>query len=453
MANPSLHPLLHYLRRLSSDTAAGALDDTQLLRQFLSQRDEAAFSTIVQRYGAMVWALCVRRLGETPEAEDAFQATFLVLVRKAHSLRGPELLGPWLYGVAYRTALKLRGRRARQAGREAALPEAVAEERPEQVWSDVRPILDEEVNRLPTKYRQAVLLCYLQGLSGEEAAQRLGCARGTIFSRLARARELLRHRLSKRGVGVSSAVLAAVLADHASARILPPAPLLESTIRTSLAFAAGTASSALSAPLAALVEGVLRSMFLTKVKFAVIVVLVLGIIASGAGLIAQRGKAEPPLPKPVPAPPPERPIPDGKVKIPPPIPEGKEPEIKPRPAKTPEERMALLKLQADLAKEAFRQAFDGLSHTRRFGNVLMLVNEKPEEVYIWSIRWLQAQRKLSPKKEDQVAALVAHFKRMAKLRRAVGQLTPDLMPAITKAEVEWYLLEAELWLGEAKAAK
>jgi RNA polymerase sigma factor (sigma-70 family) len=302
MATPSLHPLLHYLRRLSGGTAGGDVEDAQLLRRFLNQRDESAFTTIVQRYGAMVWALCVRRLGETPEAEDAFQATFLVLVRKARSLRGPELLGPWLYGVAYRTALKLRGRRARLAARETTLPEQAAEERPERVWSDLRPILDEEVNRLPEKYRQPVLLCYLQGLSSEEAARRLGCAKGTIFSQLSRARDLLRRRLSKRGLGVSSGVLAAVLTENAAARSAPPAILCASTIRTSLSFAAGTANPALSAPLAALVEGVLRSMFLSKVRFVVIVLLALGLVGSGAGFIAHRTGAEQPVPKSAPAP-------------------------------------------------------------------------------------------------------------------------------------------------------
>ncbi|HEY7312291.1 MAG TPA: sigma-70 family RNA polymerase sigma factor [Gemmataceae bacterium] len=299
MATPSLHPLLHYLRRLSGGpTGASDLDDAQLLRRFLGQRDEGAFTTIVQRYGAMVWALCVRRLGETPDAEDAFQATFLVLARKASSLRGPELLGPFLYGVAYRTALKLRGRRARLTARETALPEQAAEARREQVWSDLRPILDEEVNRLPTKYRQPVLLCYLQGLSSEEAARRLGCPAGTIFSRLARARDLLRRRLTKRGLGVSAGVLAAVLADNAAARTMPPAPLCESTIQTGLSFAAGTTGQAMSAPLAALVEGVLRSMFLSKVKFAAIVLLALGLVGSGAGFVAHRTTAGQPTAKP-----------------------------------------------------------------------------------------------------------------------------------------------------------
>ncbi len=298
MVNRSLHPLLHYLRHLKSSQAGDrALDDAQLLHRFLTERDESAFTILVQRYGAMVWGLCVRRLGETPEAEDAFQATFLVLVRKGASLRGPQLLGPWLYGVAYRTALKLRGQRVRRTARETPLPPQIAEERREAIESDLLCILDEEIQRLPTKYRLPVLLCYVQGLSCEEAAQRLRCAKGTIFSRLSRARDLLRRRLIQRGVEVSAGALAAVLAENAVLRAAPSLVLRETTIRTSLLLAAGTAGQSLSAPLAALVEGVVRSMFLSKVKFVTIVVLAIGIAGAGTGFLGFRTDAEPPAPK------------------------------------------------------------------------------------------------------------------------------------------------------------
>ncbi len=295
MAASSSHPLLEYLRRLHGGKAAdAALDDMQLLGRFLASRDESAFTTLVQRYGAMVWGLCVRLLGKTPEAEDAFQATFLVLVRKAASLHGPQALGPWLYGVAYRTALKLRGQRAQVAAREAPLAEQIAEERPESNWSDLLPILDEEIHRLPTKYRLPVLLCYLQGMSSEEAAQRLGCAKGTVFSRLSRARDLLRRRLIRRGVEVSAGTLAAVLAENAALQSAPSLALREVTIRTSLLLAAGTTGQTLSAPLAVLVEGVVRSMFLSKVKFVGIVVLAIGIVGAGTGFLAHDTSASPP---------------------------------------------------------------------------------------------------------------------------------------------------------------
>ncbi len=301
MAASSSHPLLEYLRRLHGGKAADvALDDMQLLGRFLTSRDESAFTTLVQRYGAMVWGLCVRLLGQSPEAEDAFQATFLVLVRKAASLHGPESLGPWLYGVAYRTALKLRGQRAQRAAREAPLTEHIVEERPELIWSDLRLILDEEINRLPTKYRLPVLLCYLQGLSSEEAAQRLGCAKGTVFSRLSRARDLLRRRLVRRGVEVSAGALAVVLSENAALQSAPSLALREVTIRASLLLAAGTAGKTLSAPLAVLVEGVVRSMFLSKVRFVGIIVLAIGIVGAGTGFLGYRSDAQTPPSKPSP---------------------------------------------------------------------------------------------------------------------------------------------------------
>jgi RNA polymerase sigma factor (sigma-70 family) len=294
MAQRSLHPLLHYLRRLSTGCATATdLDDAHLLHRFLRQGDQAAFMAIVQRYGALVWGVCVRRLGETPEAEDAFQATFLVLVRKAPGLRGPQLLGPWLYGVAHRTALKTHGRAVRRKVREQALPEDVgAEVGSEQLWGELRAVLDEELDRLPEKYRRPVLLCYLQGLSSEEAARALGCPKGTVFSRLSRARDLLRQRLSRRGLGASGAALAALLTAHAAAKAVPAA-LVEATLGVSILSAAGRGGPGVPAHLAALVEGVLRNMLLQKVRLGV-VLLALGVAASGVGFLAHRALAGPP---------------------------------------------------------------------------------------------------------------------------------------------------------------
>ena len=238
MGHRSLHPVLHYLRRLSTPAPGCESDDAQLLGRYLGHRDEAAFTAIVRRYGAMVWGVCARRLGETPDAEDAFQATFLVLVRKAPNLRGPDSLGPWLYGVANRTALKAKGRNARQVAREQTRTHDAGcklreEPNQESLWDELRPVLDEELNRLPEKYRRPLLLCYLQGLSNEEAAQALGCPKGTVFSRLSRARDLLRQRLARRGVGVTGTVLATVLTGNAATKAVPVA-LLEATIGVGL---------------------------------------------------------------------------------------------------------------------------------------------------------------------------------------------------------------------------
>jgi RNA polymerase sigma factor (sigma-70 family) len=300
MASGSLHTVLHYLRRLGP-AEGDALGDAQLLVRYTRHGDEAAFAALVRRHGPLVWGAVTRVLGRGPDAEDAFQATFLVLVRKAGALRGPDALGPWLYGVASRVALKARSAAARRQGREQALAEEPpAAESGGAVWRDLRPVLDEEVNRLPEKYRAAVVLCYLEGLTDEEAARRLACARGTVHSRLARARQRLQRRLSRRGVGLSAGLLAAALAAHA-APAAPPAPLVESAVQSSLSFGRTGASAALTASAVALAEGVLRSMFLTQLKVAAAVLLTLGLAGTGVGLFAQRGADRPPQPKPAPA--------------------------------------------------------------------------------------------------------------------------------------------------------
>jgi RNA polymerase sigma factor (sigma-70 family) len=301
MASGSLHTVLHYLRRLGP-AEGDALGDAQLLVRYTRHDDEAAFAALVRRHGPLVWGAVTRVLGRGPDAEDAIQATFLVLVRKAGALRGPDALGPWLYGVASRVAMKARASAARRQGREKALAgEPPAAEAPGgAVWRDLRPVLDEEVNRLPEKYRAAVVLCYLEGLTDEEAARRLACARGTVHSRLARARQRLRRRLSRRGVGLSAGLLAAALAAHA-APAAPPARLADSAVQSSLSFGRTGASAALTAPAVALAQGALRSMFLTQLKVAAAVLLTLGLAGTGVGLFAQRGAARPPGPKPAPA--------------------------------------------------------------------------------------------------------------------------------------------------------
>src|SRR5262249_17501866 len=148
--------------------------------------DEAAFTALVNRHGPMVLGVCRRVLRPAHDADDAFQATLLVLLRKARPLRRPELLGNWLYGVAHRTALKARTLAAKRRARERPVVDHLAgAPSPTAAWGDVRPVLDEEVSRLPAKYRAPVVLCYLEGKTNEEAARLLGCPTGTVFSRLA----------------------------------------------------------------------------------------------------------------------------------------------------------------------------------------------------------------------------------------------------------------------------
>jgi RNA polymerase sigma factor (sigma-70 family) len=282
MAQASIHSLLRYLRQLGGGSDS-ATEDATLLKRYLGEGDQSAFTALVQRYGGLVWGACTRMLPHTQDAEDAFQATFLVLARKGGSLRDPDRLGPWLHGVAYRIALKARARTLRRQQQEKALlVDPAAEAVPDLVWQELRAVLDEEVNGLPERYRLPFLLCHFEGLTNEEAARRLGCPRGTILSRLSRARDRLRQRLSRRGVTVSASLLGGVFTQHASASV--PAGLVSATVRSSLAFAGG-AEPTLSPSISTLAEGGLHAMSVSKLKLTLLSVLALGLVGSGVGLL------------------------------------------------------------------------------------------------------------------------------------------------------------------------
>lgn len=272
--------------------------DGDLLERFASRRDEAAFEALVQRHGPMVLGVCRRVLGQGHDAEDAFQATFLVLVRKASSIARPELLGNWLYGVAYRTATKARSMGLRHRSREAAMGDMSHCEAPaESLWDeldrDLQPLLLQELHRLPAKYRAPLVLCYLEERTKQDAARQLRVPVGTVSSRLARGREMLRKRLARRGVALTVGALAAVLSPSAASASLP-VPLVVSTAEAATFFAAGQAAAAgaISADVVALTQGVLKSMFLIKLKVATAVVLAAGVVASGAGFATHRALAE-----------------------------------------------------------------------------------------------------------------------------------------------------------------
>src|SRR5205807_9863571 len=210
-----------YLRRIAA-RQPDAGSDAQLLERFFGKRDEAAFAELLDRHGPLVLAVCRRILQNFHDAEDVFQATFLVLARKGRSLRKRESLASWLHGVAFRIALKARAQAARRHAREQSLGDIpVVDSAPDLIWRDLRPILDEEVNRLPDKYRLPFVLCYLEGKTNEEASHVLGCPRGTIFSRLAWARQRLCRRLTGRGIVLSLAALDFALAGNAGSAAVP----------------------------------------------------------------------------------------------------------------------------------------------------------------------------------------------------------------------------------------
>jgi cobalt-zinc-cadmium efflux system membrane fusion protein len=289
MASAQLRTFLHHLRRVVGPRGGGA-SDAQLLERFVSRRDDAAFEVLVWRHGGLVLDVCGRLLRQAEDAEDVFQATFLALARRAGSIGKRESLGSWLYKVAYRLALRVRARAAREAALRQSLPDLLA---PGPAGSDagpdLRPLLDEEINRLPEKYRAAVVLYYLQGKTTEEAARQLGCARGTVCSRLSWARQRLRNRLTRRGLVIGAAGLGLTLAPAVA-----PAALVGATVNAALLFASGPAAGALTGQAVTLAEGVVRAMVLTKVKVAAVVLLSLGALGLAAGLSTQRVLAEKP---------------------------------------------------------------------------------------------------------------------------------------------------------------
>ncbi len=271
----------------------GGLSDGQLIERFLSgprAEAEAAFAALVDRHGAMVMGVCRRLLSDSNDADDAFQATFLVLVRRAHSIARRDLLANWLYGVAYRTARVARTRAAQRRAKERQVIEVLGtRSTPDEAGCcDLLVLLDEELSRLPEKFRIPVVLCELEGRSRKEVALRLGIAEGTLSSRLARARGLLRDRLAKRGLALGAGALAAGLPREVSAATVRPA-LANATVQAALRYATG---GVVPWSVTTLAEGVLKAMFLTKLKAGAVALLALCTMASLTALAIARAQAD-----------------------------------------------------------------------------------------------------------------------------------------------------------------
>jgi RNA polymerase sigma factor (sigma-70 family) len=278
-----LSQFVQHLRRAALLRDGAGLTDGQLLEDFLTRGDDGALEALVHRHAAMAWGVCRRILGNHHDAEDAFQATFLILVRRAASIVPREMVAGWLYGVAQRTALKARANSLRRKVRERQvrdMPEAEAV--PEDAWSDFQPLLDEELSRLPDKYRVPVVLCDLEGKTRKQAARQLGWPEGTVAGRLARARKILAESLARRGVVLPAGATAVLLARNAAAATVP-AGLVAATVKAARLFAAGIATvGTISARVVALAEGGLQTMLLTKQKTALVIVLATLIGLGGA---------------------------------------------------------------------------------------------------------------------------------------------------------------------------
>ncbi|QDU18925.1 sigma-70 family RNA polymerase sigma factor [Urbifossiella limnaea] len=276
--------LMPALRRVIAGRAAERGDD-DLLTAFVADRDPEAFAALVRRHGPMVLGVCRRVVRDYDAADDAFQAVFLVLARRAADVRPRNRVGAWLYGVAYRTALKARAARARRRTRESqvdAMPEPAAPPAADG-WDELKPVLDEELARLPDRLRVPVVLCDLEGRPQRAVAGQLGIAPATLAGRLADARKALAARLTRRGVTLSATALGALLAEKASAGVVNP-QLAAGVVRAAEAVAAGGAAAGLvSANALQLCDGVMRMIFLTKLKAAAATAAVLLAVAGAVG--------------------------------------------------------------------------------------------------------------------------------------------------------------------------
>ena len=280
--------LFKQLRQAAIGPSGGSMTDGQLLERFQKTGDEAAFAALVRRHGPMVWNVCRRRL-EHHDAEDAFQATFMVLVRKASSIVPRSKVAHWLHGVAYHASLKARSVAVRRGNREKQamiFPEPASAPPAANDW---HALLDREINLLPEKYQSAIVLCDLEGKSYKEAAASLGCPEGTLAARLARGRALLARKLQRHGAGVA---LAAILTQTSEAA---PSPALASaTIQLGRSLISDPATALLPPAVALLMNGALKAMLLNKLRIPAILVILTASCFWGAWSLAPASQAPAP---------------------------------------------------------------------------------------------------------------------------------------------------------------
>jgi RNA polymerase sigma-70 factor (ECF subfamily) len=284
MANGQLGAAVPAQRRV----VTAECTDGELLERFAAAGEEAAFAELVRRHGPMVLGVCRRILSAEHDAEDAFQATFLVLARRARAIHKGEAVGSWLYGVAYRIAVRARSdaaKRRKHEGQVTTLPSQDPLE--ELTWRELRPVLDQELGRLPAKYRDPLVLCYLEGKTNAEAAEELGWTKGTVSGRLARARDLLRGRLARRGVALTSALLVLLLSKKTAVAAVP-ATLATSTVTAAVCGAsAAVATGVLSGRAVAWAAAALAAWWRGRVMgLAAGILLLLGVTTLAASKLA-----------------------------------------------------------------------------------------------------------------------------------------------------------------------
>ncbi len=324
MADSTLRDVLHHMRTVERVRSMRNQSDGALLQRFVAANDEAAFEVLVQRHGPMVHGVCRRVLVDSHDAEDAFQATFLVLARRAGTIRTPHAIGAWLHAVAWQVATrarKARGLRNRvQVLTEFDVGQTAAREGADAEWRELRPVLDEELGRLPEKYRAPVVLCYLEDRSNAEAAEQLGWPVGTVKGRLARARSLLQNRLARRGVALGAGLLATAAASRAALAAAVPAALATATVQQAVLIATGAApvAAGTTPAVAALYKGGLLAMKVSRIKlfgalFGLLAVCAFSSVFTYSAL-AGRDPGRAPRVSPAPVVPVKAPVPEEKDK-------------------------------------------------------------------------------------------------------------------------------------------
>jgi RNA polymerase sigma factor (sigma-70 family) len=286
MGKAASSPIRRVILQVVEDLEVREASDRDLLQRFSERREAAAFHALLRRHGPMVFDVCRGVVGNEANAEDAFQATFLILARKAASIRKAASVGSWLHSVAYRTALQARAQEATRKKSEAHAPARHESEPDDMTWREVRAVLHEELNNLPERYRMALVMCYLESKTQDQAAAQLGLAKSTLKVRLERGKELLRERLVRRGLGPAVLLVAATWpAPVASACFLPT--LVSATVKAACPSVAGQATAGvISAKVVGLSEGVMRAMFVTKMKLVVgLLTLVAAVGVSGLALL------------------------------------------------------------------------------------------------------------------------------------------------------------------------
>lgn len=317
-ATRSLSASLQHLNRTLLTGESATLPDAELVRRFVERRDEVAFAVLVRRYGMLVLGVCRRLLRHEQDAEDAFQATFLVLARDASSVERAGAIGNWLYGVAANISRKAKATRHRRELKERAAGATRRIEAPPEMPDDLPELLDGELSAIPDKYRTPIVLCDLQGLTTQQAAAEVGCPPKTLGTRLSRGRAILAQRLTRRGVVLSAALIPAALATCTGAQAAVPPQLLDSSTQAAISFATGSAP--VSPAVIALTQGVTNAMSHTSLKYVMIACSVIALAGLSGGSLwhhhTQAAPAPPGVPEQPangvtavrPEPPPARPV-------------------------------------------------------------------------------------------------------------------------------------------------